>query len=379
MKNSSPVPGTDRFRTVLRLAGGIGVVVLAVGAGVAAGWAAFAPPRVEMNLVDAPVYTVIEDEVGRSTTYTATAQWSGTPIAAGAAEGTVTSVDVPADGSVDAGDVIYTVGLRPVIVGEGAVPSFRDLSEDDEGPDVAQLQGVLAAAGYFRVAPDGEFGPLTVAAVKAWQKGLGIEADGIVRAGDIVYVPALPARMTVTDDIVPGAVLTPGVVTASVLAEAPEVELAIGDGATPPPLDTPVIIEAGPGTEWRGTVTEYRMDPELAQPEAAIVKGPDDTAVCGDTCDTVPVNGASYTARVQLVEARTGPVVPLSAIGTGPDGGSFVLMADESERAVEVLVVDGSRAVVNGVEAGDEVRLFATGPATETGSGEPAETPADDG
>jgi uncharacterized protein (TIGR02594 family) len=54
------------------------------------------------------------------------------------------------------------------------------LRQGDRGPMVADLQGQLAALRYFAGRADGQFGPLTRAAVMAFQADTGIEADGIV-------------------------------------------------------------------------------------------------------------------------------------------------------------------------------------------------------
>ena len=49
----------------------------------------------------------------------------------------------------------------------------------DQGSDVAEIQGQLARLGYD-VAADGDFGPATAEAVKAFQISRGLDADGLV-------------------------------------------------------------------------------------------------------------------------------------------------------------------------------------------------------
>lgn len=49
----------------------------------------------------------------------------------------------------------------------------------DQGNDVAEIQGQLASLGYD-VAADGDFGPATAEAVKAFQSSHGLSADGLV-------------------------------------------------------------------------------------------------------------------------------------------------------------------------------------------------------
>lgn len=53
------------------------------------------------------------------------------------------------------------------------------LRNGSSGDDVVQLQKRLAAAGFDPGAADGIFGAKTEAALKAFQKSVGIDADGI--------------------------------------------------------------------------------------------------------------------------------------------------------------------------------------------------------
>jgi lysozyme len=54
------------------------------------------------------------------------------------------------------------------------------LKLNDTGEDVESLQRELRDLG-FKVAVDGDFGPATEAAVKAWQKKLGAEQTGVLK------------------------------------------------------------------------------------------------------------------------------------------------------------------------------------------------------
>ncbi|MFP2903979.1 peptidoglycan-binding domain-containing protein [Pyxidicoccus sp. 3LFB2] len=61
-----------------------------------------------------------------------------------------------------------------------SAPSNPTLKRGASGPSVKALQQALAAAGFSPGAADGQFGPKTEAAVKAFQKAKGLVADGIV-------------------------------------------------------------------------------------------------------------------------------------------------------------------------------------------------------
>jgi peptidoglycan hydrolase-like protein with peptidoglycan-binding domain len=69
------------------------------------------------------------------------------------------------------------------------------LAQGSEGPVVASLQQLLVnAAAEFGTSPgavDGDFGPLTKAAVQAFQRFFGLAADGIV--GELTWDVALGA------------------------------------------------------------------------------------------------------------------------------------------------------------------------------------------
>ena len=62
----------------------------------------------------------------------------------------------------------------------------------DQGGEIAEIQGELANLGYD-VTADGDFGPATAEAVKAFQASQGIEADGLV--GETTYRALLGKNM----------------------------------------------------------------------------------------------------------------------------------------------------------------------------------------
>lgn len=84
---------------------------------------------------------------------------------------------------VAAGDVLFTVDLRPVVIGRGVVPAFRNLQAGDSGVDVEQLEAMLVELGFLSVQADDLFDAATTTAVRSWQASLGVTTDGSRSAG----------------------------------------------------------------------------------------------------------------------------------------------------------------------------------------------------
>lgn len=357
----------DRVRAAI---GWSGAVVLALGLGWWCGRATFEPPHPDAAAATASpeTYTVEVGEVGRDLTTTATVTWPLQPIGSGGSTGTVTSVAVQAGAEVEPGDVLYTVDLRPVVVAEGAVPAFRDLVVGDQGADVRQLQGLLRAVGATGAAPTGTFTAATAVAVKAWQRDLGVKATGSVQRGDVVFVPSLPARVVLGDEVRVGAALAPGSTVVSAVPAEPDVEIRLDTSqrAAIPPTGAAVTVD-GPDGPWAAVVADESSDDGAAVLRLTAADG---GAVCGTTCGTLPFTtaGLRFPAAVALTPHVKGALVPLATLGAAPDGSAYVVAADGSRTPVTVRATDGSRAVVEGVRAGDVVALFAGAPATGAGS-----------
>ncbi len=340
----------------------VGVALLCGAGGVWAGRATFAPPAVAVRDSGPVLYTVSAQTVGRALSFPVAAHWASTPLATAAGAGTVTSVAVTSGATVNAGDVLYTLDLRPVVVAQGSVPAFRDLSRGSSGADVRQVRQFLAGRGYLPSTASGqEFDAATVAAVTRWQRDLGVTADGVVHAGDLLFAARLPARVALSPTVVSGARIEPGAVVVNALADAPDfvIDLA-ADQAALVPTSGPVQVVTPTGT-WDAVIASASTTADNILHLS--LKSPGGGAVCGEQCAQVPIVEADaiYTARIITVPDATGPAVPTSAITTGADGSTFVTQADGSSRQVKVLSHGDGRAVVSGLRVGDRIRLFAVG------------------
>ncbi len=322
-------------------------LVLAGGFGTLFGRWTFTPPPVD-EATDVPATVrVAEMTVGRSLPVAVSAAWAARPFGVGAASGVLTSLDVSDGATVDVGDRVYTVDLRPVVAAVGSVPAFRDLSQGSHGADVTQLQQFLGDTGFLAGPADGIFGPDTTRAVRAWQGGLGIEKDGVVRAGDIVFAARLPARVQVADEVDIGARLVPGDVVLSVLDGDPEFVATIPSEVA---VDSSRPIEVSFGDEVVETVVAGSRD-DLSGHTIWTLTRADGTSVCADRCDEVPLDqrDAVYPARQVLVPEVTGPGVPAAAVWFTAEGDPYVVLPDGTPVSVTIVGQGQGTVVLDGV------------------------------
>lgn len=310
---------------------------------------------------------VVDGEVGSSATLNTVAEWTQAPVAVNQAAGIVTSVDVAPGASVATGSTLYTVGLRPVVVAEGAVPMFREISAGMEGADVRQLQQMLGELGYYQAGVDGKVEAETTAAITRWQKTLGVEETGSVGLGDIVFVPSLPMRVTLDADIVHrGASLAGGEDGILGLSVSPSFWIptteAQAEMLTP---GTAVQVTSPNGEEWPGVAGEQVRDPEDGQITVAVLSS-DGGALCGAGCEQIGAAGqTTLSSQIVTVATVEGPIVPSSALITTADGRTAVI--DDSGRRVPVEIVASAKgmSVVSGVSAGVRVQVPATQSASD--------------
>ncbi|MGI8723023.1 MAG: peptidoglycan-binding domain-containing protein [Geodermatophilaceae bacterium] len=293
--------------------------------------------------------------------FTAQAQWDSTLVATAGLAGTVTSV-AAAQGetlAAAAGATVYDVNLIPVVVFAGAVPAFRALAFGAVGDDVRQLQEGLAAVGFESGAADGQFDAGVTSAVARWQRSLGIEGTGRVPNGQVRFVPILPATLVLAAGIEVGRQLSGAEEALRALAPAPRFSIPLSpEQRDLVPLDVPVNLTHADG-EWSAVILSATEVVEDGQPVLRLALATaDGSPVCADRCDQVATHGITdFPAAIILVPMTTGPVVPAAAVQTDARGATFVAMADGSARPVTIRAQARGQAVVDGVGAGEHVRL----------------------
>jgi len=350
-----------RSRSAARLAGG----VLALGAAAALGWAGatvFAPPEAVTAASPWTTVEVAPGEVGSSISLNTVVTWDEVPAGTNQAAGTVTTVDVATGDEVAAGQRLYSVDLRPVVAAQGQVPAFRPLARDDRGEDVRQLQDLLRATGHLTSARDAVFDAATERAVRSWQLSLGVERDGQVRQGDVVYLPTLPARVRLDDEhVTRGAALAGGESTVMVLAAQPDFTMPVDSTqAALMPVGTAVTLRVDDLT-WQATVASHTPDTESGADMVSIGLAPAEGAsICGDGCGRLPVGDRTIIPSTVVTQPTVeGLVVPSSALRSHADGEVVVVDGAGDEHTVTVVASARGMSVVEGVTAGLRVRVPA--------------------
>lgn len=288
------------------------------------------------------------------------AEWASSKAGANRRSGVVTSVDTAAGDVVTQGSKIYTVDLLPVFVAQGEVPAFRDIQNGVEGADVLQAQQLLQDLGFYHGEVDGAAGGATARAIASWQRSNDLEATGVLRSGDIVFVPKLPARLALNEDlIVRGAEVTGGEAAVLAFSDEPTFTLSVSLAQADMVVEgTAVEISAPDGSVWTAVVGEVTPGEHGANIR---LRAPVGTSICSDTCGLLGTEGTSLlSAKVVLLEPVEGLVVPLAAISTRSDGEATVVIDEAGEEhPVEVIATARGLSVITGVQEGTAVRLPA--------------------
>lgn len=305
-----------------------------------------------------PTFTAEVDEIGESTAVPANVVFTRGPSAIAGSPGTITSKKIDPAVPIQSGDVLFTVDLRPVVAVTGATPAFRAMGSGVSGSDVAQLQRFLKGLGHYSGPVDGKAGGGTAAAIRAWQKTLGVTADGVVRHGDILFLPDLPVRGFVMEGLQVGSLVSPGQEVIATVQERPLVTVSADGGGA----------RFTPGLTARLNVGGKELMGVLAGPQRggdgllvySIVEEESSASVCDAECAaSFPLTGGQTSVQVELISPVRGVVVPDSAIAVLPDSSLVVRTPDGEHIPVSVVASGQGMSVVEGLDAGTVVVLFA--------------------
>ncbi len=262
--------------------------------------------------------------------------------------------------TVERGEPLYEVDGRKVRLLFGDRPAWRTLGPGMSGVDVKQLKQNLVALGYGTTSGLGTGDAWTAAttdAVKRWQKAVGLDQDGTVDLGEIVFGPGAVIISSQSGHI--GEDARPG---GSVLTATPAATLVtVGLDASKRDLiaagDT-VEIELPGGKRIPGTVASVGTSASddgnggggggNAEVQVTITPGGSTEGLDGSPVDV------HFTRR----KAENVLAVPVGALLALAEGGYGVELADTHQLiAVETgLFADGMVEVKgNGLQPGTKV------------------------
>jgi multidrug efflux pump subunit AcrA (membrane-fusion protein) len=345
-------------RIVISLAGAL-LVVAAGGATWAAAGGDSSSDTSDTTATPGATATVERRDLVQHETVDGTLGYGDSQTLYAQAMGTVTALRKPGR-VVTRGQALYWVDGKPVTLMYGGVPMWRPLNAATPGgKDIRELERNLVALGYDpdgEIDVDDEWESATTAAVKRWQKEIGLPRTGSVERGQIAFLSG-PRRIGQLKTTV-GAVLQPGAEVGdtsstsrvvdvdldadkqSLVKEGDKVEVELADGSTVDGWISSV-----------GKVAESETDPQTGEQttptvplEVRLARG----AKTGGL-DEAPVNVA-----IQKDRATNVLTVPVSALLALAEGGY----------AVEVVDPDGTTHLV-AVEPG----MYADGIVEISGKG----------
>ncbi|WP_309065937.1 peptidoglycan-binding domain-containing protein [Microbacterium sp.] len=235
--------------------------------------------------------------------------------------------------TVDRGGQLYRVDEQPTVLLIGGLPAYRTLESGMTGADVKQFEENLAALGYTGFDVDEEYTRNTAAAVKKWQKSLGLEQTGTVDPARVHYaagpvvVTAHEAR--VGDDAGDLVVVAGSTRVVTVDLDLGDSRFAVAGAA--------VSVTVPDGTSFTGTITGTQptvVDGDVEGEEKTVLRvtiTPDDQAAVA----ALPSSSAKATFEADRREGVL--VVPVTALLALTEGGYAVEAVDgEKTRLVAV-------------------------------------------
>ncbi len=265
--------------------------------------------------------------------------------------------------TVGFGGELIRVNNAPLTLAEGSMPMYRTLQKVDTrgrdefgnrlklmtGPDVEQLQRFLLDSGFDaegKLVVDGEFGPSTERAVKAWQQDVGHPISGLVNSSQLVF-SADPVRIASASRI--GSrfeSLTVSREAADILVDTSNRDrsaLIVGGS---------VKIELADGTAVEGTVTK--------QEQVTVADGSRVWRTTIGAPRSLPTDTSTVTVGVVETVASDVFIVPVGSLLALGEGGFGVEVVDDAGQTAIVAVtvgevLDGQAEIDGPIEVGAKV------------------------
>ena len=281
--------------------------------------------------------------------------------------GTVTWAP-PVGSVVTEGERLYRLDSDPVLRLDGTVPAWRDLGPSvSNGADVLQLEQALSDLGYaddLDMEVDRDWTWVTTIAVERWQEDHGLEEDGELPLGRVVFTDGDVRVASVA--VAEGTAVQPG----TVVLQVSDTERTVTVSVDPTqqrlaPVNEEVELEFPDGTSVRGRIREVEhVEGDETTEEALTVT----IAVAGPKTDRKAVDrqldGTSVQVGFSHTVAEDVLAVPITALVALVDGGYGVekVGADGTRSYVAVTTGAFSETLVEvesagspGLAGGDEV------------------------
>ncbi|WP_116996058.1 peptidoglycan-binding protein [Desertimonas flava] len=240
-------------------------------------------------------------------------------------EGTLTKLPTAGD-EISAGDVIAEVNGQPVIAADGAVPLWRELSGGvEDGPDVLQVEQMLATLGYAAehdVTVDDDWTSATTAAVKAFQEDHGQDDDGVIDLGEIVFIDGT-VRVADVGGVV-GQASSDAEIEVTSVTPIVSIDLDADDAGLLEAGDA-VTVELSDGTEVPATVTDVG---EATTDEQGTTTIPVEVSIDDPAVAEALSTGTPVDVLVGVTEAEGVLTVPVEALLAVADGGYALELKD---------------------------------------------------
>ena len=316
----------SRRRAQLYAAGTVVFVLAAFGGGWFAA-SSFQSPAQRAAAAEAPPAGAVTAEVGTgaleqtiSTNATVSRQTQQQVTVTGVASPAVVTKQTLASGAaIAAGKVALEVNGRPVFAMTGKFPFYRALHPGDTGPDVAQLQQGLRAAGYS-VPSDGKFGKSTNAATHALYKAAGYTVSTSITSGSATSGSAVGVQdITNTAGTNSGSAATDAttltIPLAEVLVFASLPAYIVSAPAIGTLLDAKSTISLEAGMEVANATVAASVAVSLRAGMSATLTGPDGTTI------PVTVGAVGPPAAPTANPGSVGGASPVPGGASTTDGG----------------------------------------------------------
>lgn len=207
---------------------------------------------------------------------------------------------------------------------ESDVVFYRDLAFGSRGDDVTAVQHALKRLGYLAGTADGRWSSGTTAAVKAWQRDLGIPQTGTIQFGELVAAEKLPASLSLSDDLALAKPVAAGDATVSASAGERTFYLALNpEQARAIPADTTIEV-FGESSTWPAMITSVEETEDGTT--RLVLEHTDGGPVCQDECGELVAAVTVNLRSVQYVVPKvTGPAVPTIAVRRNESGEPYVV------------------------------------------------------